>query len=376
MGDVAFAMGHYYFTCATSGMVSKVEYTFGYKRTSSGKPLIFLHHSSLPFPKPKSAPVVNAITQNEVYGLQNKWANAILNISATYKSGGNFKQAALDAAADLYGYGVLSEVLFKPTKAAVHPFRPTGTGAMSYFIGGANVKGGFDEDAGFAHNGGKGWSEVFFDNHDIEIYGDVAFAMGHYYFTCATSGVVSKVEYTFGYKRTSGGKPLIFLHHSSLPFPKPKGAPVVNAITQNEVYGLQNKWANAILNISATYKSGGNFKQAALDAAADLYGYGVLSEGLFKPTKAAVHPFRPTATGALSYFIGGANVEGGFAEDAGFAHNGGRGWSEVFFDNQDIEIYGDVAFAMGHYYFTCATSGMVSKVEYTFGYKRTSSGKP
>ena len=60
---------------------------------------------------------------------------------------------------DIYGYGH-SKVLFKPTKAAKFPFRPTGNEAMSYFVGGKNVEGGYDEDGGFAINGGKGWSEV------------------------------------------------------------------------------------------------------------------------------------------------------------------------------------------------------------------------
>ena len=75
-------MGTYYFTCATTGdvsrveyiferaphvcmhmcifmcilrcmayiQVSRVEYTFGYKRSDDdGKPRIFLHHSSVPY---------------------------------------------------------------------------------------------------------------------------------------------------------------------------------------------------------------------------------------------------------------------------------------------------------------------------------------
>jgi hypothetical protein len=42
-------MGTYYFTCATSGDVVKVEYTFGYKRNSDGKVRICLHHSSVPY---------------------------------------------------------------------------------------------------------------------------------------------------------------------------------------------------------------------------------------------------------------------------------------------------------------------------------------
>jgi len=35
----------------------------------------------------------------------------------------------------------------------------------------------------------------------VELKGDAAIAMGAYYFTCATTGDESKVEYTFGYTR-------------------------------------------------------------------------------------------------------------------------------------------------------------------------------
>ena len=48
-------------------------------------------------------------------------------------------------------------------------------------------------------------------------------AMGNYYFTCATTGNKSKVEYTFGYARCDDGKVRIFLHHSSLPYQRQKG---------------------------------------------------------------------------------------------------------------------------------------------------------
>ena len=97
--------------------------------------------------------------------------------------------AAGAAAAELYGYGH-SNVLFKPTKATNNPFRPTGEDAMSYFVGADAMsndkfKG---EDAGFAINGGKGWSDVVFTNHQIELNGDTATAMGSYDFTDASSG--------------------------------------------------------------------------------------------------------------------------------------------------------------------------------------------
>ena len=42
-------MGTYEFTCATTGEISDVEYTFGYKRNSDGKVRICLHHSSIPY---------------------------------------------------------------------------------------------------------------------------------------------------------------------------------------------------------------------------------------------------------------------------------------------------------------------------------------
>merc|ERR1712023_43418 len=74
------------------------------------------------------------------------------------------------------------------------------------------------EDAGFAINGGKGWSKVVFTNHQIDLSADSAVAMGSYDFTCATTGDVATVEYTFGYKRCADGKPRIFLHHSSVPY--------------------------------------------------------------------------------------------------------------------------------------------------------------
>ena len=92
---------------------------------------------------------------------------------------------------------------------------------MSYFVGADNFEGSDKfkgEDAGFAINGGKGWKKVVFKNHNIDLNGGEALAMGSYDFTCATTGDVNTVEYTFGYKRCSDGKPRIYLHHSSVPY--------------------------------------------------------------------------------------------------------------------------------------------------------------
>ena len=47
--DSAVAIGNYYFTNARTGQDVKVEYTFGYQKANSGRLLINLHHSSLPY---------------------------------------------------------------------------------------------------------------------------------------------------------------------------------------------------------------------------------------------------------------------------------------------------------------------------------------
>jgi len=369
-GEVAIAMGNYYFTSAADGSETKVEYTFGYKRNDDGVVRIFLHHSSVPY---STGPAT--VSDEEVLGVQAAWATAIKNISKTYLGGGDYVAVAAKAAGELYGYGH-SNVLFKPTKANEAQFRPTADDAMSYFVGHEAVEGGYTEDAGFAINGGKGWSEVVFDNHQIELKGNVAIAMGNYYFTSAADGSETKVEYTFGYKKYDDGKVRIFLHHSSVPYTirRKNSLSVVDAVSDAEVRQVQAAWASAIMSISKIYLDGGDYVAAAAEAAGELYGYGH-SNVLFKPTKANEAQFRPTADDAMSYFVGHKAVDGGHAEDAGFAINGGKGWSNVVFDNHQIELKGSIAIAMGNYYFTSAADGSETKVEYTFGYKKYDDGK-
>merc|ERR1719182_567046 len=129
---------------------------------------------------------------------------------------------------------------------------------MSYFVG-AEAMGNDKfkgEDAGFAINGGKGWSDVVFDNHQIDLNGNTATAMGTYDFTDATDGSKTTVEYTFRYKKNEDGKVRIYLHHSSVPYAKPK-PPAAGDVTEEEVLACQAAWSNAIQNISKVYKEEG-----------------------------------------------------------------------------------------------------------------------
>jgi len=275
---------------------------------------------------------------------------------------------AANAAGELYGYGH-GNVLFKPTKASDVQFRPEAEQAMSYFVGADAIEGGISEDHGFAINGGKGWSDVIFNNHQIDLNGNVAIAMGNYCFTSASDGSISKVEYTFGYKKCQDGKVRICLHHSSVPY---QGAGM--SVSMEEVKAAQRAWADAIKNISKAYLDGDDYVAVATRAAGELYGYGH-GNVLFKPTKAKDMQFRPEASQALSYFVGADAVTGGISEDHGFAINGGKGWSDVLFDNHQIDLNGNVAIAMGNYFFASAEDGSISKVEYTFGYKKCQDGQ-
>merc|ERR1719161_550065 len=265
------------------------------------------------------------VTEADVEAAQKLWAESIASISQVYAEEGDYVAAAGEAAGKLYGYGHGS-VLFKPTKATDHPFRATGAEAMAYpeFDG---------EDAGFAINGGRGWKDVTFRNHQIELFGPVAHAMGDYVFTDATSGDKVRVEYTFGYKRCEDGDVRICLHHSSVPY---VAAPA--AVTEAEVLAAQKLWADSIASISKVYAEKGDFVAAAGEAAGQLYGYGH-GNVLFKPTKATDHPFRATGEEAMSYFVGAEAMKADDykGEDAGFAINGGRGWKSVTFRNHQIE---------------------------------------
>ena len=173
-------------------------------------------------PKPHE---VMPITMGEVETAQEEWAAAIVAISDVHLADGDVVTEAKAQIEKLYGYGY-TPVLFKPTKAAVDPFRAMKEGALSYFVGGDKVpKGGYTEDKGFAlGTNGDGWSKVTLEDHQVVLNGVTAQAMGEYFFTNAKDNSIAKVEYTFGYKRTNDGVVRIYLHHSSLPFPMPSSS--------------------------------------------------------------------------------------------------------------------------------------------------------
>lgn len=154
------------------------------------------------------------ITKQEVLDAQQAWGEGIVKIGNVFQENGDYSAAAEAHIDQFYNYGVdrLGSVLFKPTLAAEKQFRPTFEGALSYFVGGNS---NFSEDHGFAI---KPWSHVRWESLGINIIGNMAIAMGNYYFTVVGTGDIVKVEYSFGYSKNDNGELKIILHGSHLPY--------------------------------------------------------------------------------------------------------------------------------------------------------------
>ena len=151
------------------------------------------------------------ITEQEVENAQKAWGKGIVKIGKAYYNGEDYKQAAIDHINEFYNYQEGS-VLFKPTLTSIKQFRLDFEGALSYFIG---QNSNYPEDKGFAL---KPWVNVGWENVGTKIYGDIAIAMGNYYFTPkGDNPVPEKVEYSFAYIKVKG-KLRIELQHSSLPY--------------------------------------------------------------------------------------------------------------------------------------------------------------
>ena len=124
---------------------------------------------------------------------------------------GDYTAEAEKHIGDLYGYNI-GAVLFKPTLASEKQFRTTKEGALSYFVGhNAN----YPEDHGFAI---KPWNAVRWQSIGIKTDGNMAIAMGNYFFTPTKGGDEVKVEYTFAYTKDDDGNLRIIMHGSHLPY--------------------------------------------------------------------------------------------------------------------------------------------------------------
>ena len=149
------------------------------------------------------------ITKEDVVSIQKKWSDGLLEIVNQHQNNLDFYSCASEFIDRLYDYQN-TEVLFKPTLAKEIQFRNSKDAALSYFIGNNS---NFPEDNGFAL---KGWSNVKWENSGIQLFENIAIAMGNYYFT-NNDGTI-KVEFSFVYKKDNNGDLKIILHDSHLPY--------------------------------------------------------------------------------------------------------------------------------------------------------------
>ncbi|NQV18860.1 MAG: phosphoribosyl-AMP cyclohydrolase [Armatimonadetes bacterium] len=152
-----------------------------------------------------------SITEQEVSDVQKAWGEGIVKIGKVYLENGDYKTAALNHINEFYGYEQ-GTVLFKPTLTSQKQFRTDLQGALSYFVSGND---NYPEDHGFAI---KPWSSVRWENIGTKIIGNMAVAMGNYYFTPANGDDEVKVEYSFAYSKDESSKLRIILHDSHLPY--------------------------------------------------------------------------------------------------------------------------------------------------------------
>lgn len=153
------------------------------------------------------------ITKSDVENAQRQWGEGVVALGKLKGDYDACLKAASNHTDNFYNYGN-GAVLFKPTRAEKIQFRTTREGAISYFIG---ENSNFPEDTGFAM---QPWTKVRFENAELILEENRAFAMGNYFFT-DTDGNEKKVEYTFGYQKTESGELKIDIHHSSNPFSTP-----------------------------------------------------------------------------------------------------------------------------------------------------------
>ena len=162
-----------------------------------------------------------SITNEEIHNALDEWGQGLVDIGEHALNPVIAKVVASQFIDQKYDYESDTDVMFKPTKAATHPFRENKKDALSYFVGGE-----ITEDSGFAL---EPWEKVYFPHSEASalnlkkggtyINGNYAVTMGEYYFESKSNpGNSVKVEYTFGFVKNNEGEMKINLHHSSLPY--------------------------------------------------------------------------------------------------------------------------------------------------------------
>lgn len=148
------------------------------------------------------------IAEREVLEAQNLWAKGMIEIAEAYQSKKDYHAVADKHVTRCYGYD-FTEVLFRPTTVNQQIYRPTKEGAISYFVGG-------NPDFPNDRKSVSPLENVRFENAGIKINGNIALAMGRYYFL--RDSIESVAEYAFAYSKNKSGQLKIIMHNSHRPY--------------------------------------------------------------------------------------------------------------------------------------------------------------
>ena len=73
------------------------------------------------------------VSEADINIAQKAWGDGIVAIASAHSNGEDYVSIARNHVETLYAYG-LTNVLFKPTLAAIEQFRPNFESALSYFV--------------------------------------------------------------------------------------------------------------------------------------------------------------------------------------------------------------------------------------------------
>ena len=149
------------------------------------------------------------ISIDDIIEFQQKWSNSIVKMG-NYKNNKYKLNKYCNRFIDKF-YHNPPNILFKPTKAKINPFRRTKKEILSYFITGEIKK-----DRGFVLNQ---WQIIKWNNTNIIIKDNYALCMGHYKFESRLSSISDIIaEYSFVFEKNKKNELKIRLHHSSIPY--------------------------------------------------------------------------------------------------------------------------------------------------------------
>ena len=317
--------------------------------------------SSLP------APGAGPVSRDDVIAAQNHWANSIVDISRVFLQGGDYVGLAGQRAGELYGYGH-SNVLFKPTKASEHAFGSTPRARCRTSSGTTSSPGASPRTTGSPSTRRRA-SARWLQQPSDRLPRRSRAAMGTTS-SRAPPPARSRTSSTFGYKRNSDGQ--VRSACTTPPFrtsPRRalRGRCLATTSSPRRTTGqLHRRHLQSIPPGRDAWP-----RRSARGRAVRL-----------RPQQRALQAHQGVRARLPARRHGRDVVlrrvrrrPRGLLRGPRVRHQRQEGLQQGGLQQPSDRLPRRSRYRMGTYEFTCATTGAVSNVEYTFGYKRNSDGQ-